>query len=57
MEFGTCIMSRWQGSTYAVSEKKARNNLAYQFKKHNNRISGAKISLPGKVEKVEEYVY
>lgn len=55
MEFGTCLVSRWKGSTFAVSEKKARNNLAYQFKKHNNRISGVKISLPGKVQMVNEY--
>lgn len=33
MNFGTCISDRWHGTTYAVSEKKARSNLAYQFKK------------------------
>lgn len=49
MEFETCVANHWKGSTYAVSEKKARSNLAYQFKKKNNRISGAKITLPGKV--------
>lgn len=49
MEFGTCIVNRWKGSTYAVSEKKARNNLTYQFKKRNNRVPGAKITLPGKI--------
>jgi hypothetical protein len=53
MEFSKCIATRWIGSTYAVSEKKARNNLAYQFKKKNNRISGAKITLPGKLEIIE----
>lgn len=50
MEFETCVASRWQASTYAVSEKKARSNLAYQYKKRNNRIPGAKITLPGKVK-------
>lgn len=49
MEFETCIANHWQGSTYAASEKKARSNLAYQFKKKNNRIAGAKITLPGKI--------
>ena len=27
MEFDTCVANRWQGSTYAASEKKARSNL------------------------------
>lgn len=49
MEFGTCISNRWRGTTYAVSEKKAKSNLAYQFKKKNNRVPGAKITLPGEV--------
>ena len=49
MEFGTCISNRWQGTTYAVSERKARSNLVYQFKKKNNRVPGAKIMLPGEV--------
>lgn len=57
MEFETCVASRWRGSTYAVSEKKARSNLAYQFKKKNNRISGARITLPGKVKMVDDYEY
>ncbi len=52
MEFGTCISNRWQGTTYAVSERKARSNLVYQFKKKNNRVPGAKITLPGKVTTV-----
>lgn len=49
MEFNTCIMNRWQGSTYAESEKKAKSNLAYQFKKKTNHISSTRITLPGKV--------
>lgn len=54
MEFGACLTNRWIGSTYAASEKKARSNLAYQFKKKNNRIPGARISLPGKINIVDE---
>lgn len=49
MEFGKCIVNNWKGSTYAASEKKAKNNLAYQFKKNNNRAPAAKISLPGEL--------
>ena len=49
MAFGTCIMNRWKASTYAVSESKARNNLAYQFKLKYNKTPNAKVNLPGKV--------
>ncbi len=38
-----------QGSTYAASEKKAKSNLAYQFKKNNNRMPASKITLPGEL--------
>lgn len=47
MEFGRCIADNWAGSTYAASEKKAKSNLAYQFKKNNNRMPASKITLPG----------
>ena len=36
MEFDRCIANKWQGETMAVSEKKAKSNLVYQFKKKNN---------------------
>ena len=49
MEFNNCISSRWTGTTYATSEKKARSNLIFQFKKQFNRIVGSKISLPGQI--------
>lgn len=49
MEFDTCISNNWTGTTRAVSEKKARSNLTYQFKKQNNRIASTRISLPGKI--------
>ena len=49
MEFNTCVANHWQGQTVAASESKARSNLAYQYKKRNNRIAGTKITLPGKI--------
>lgn len=52
MEFETCIAHRWRASTYATTEKKARSNLAYQFKKKNNRNANARIVLPGDIELV-----
>lgn len=51
MKFDTCIAAHWTGSTYAPSEKKARNNLAYRFKKENNQVASSKITLPGKMTK------
>ena len=51
MKFDTCIAAHWTGSTYAPSEKKARNNLAYQFKKENNQVASSKIILTGKIIK------
>lgn len=48
MEFDTLLTDKWEGETVAPSEKKARSNLAYQFKIRNNRIAGTRITLPGK---------
>lgn len=49
MEFDRCVSTKWKGTTYAASEQKARNNLAYQFKKQNNRGASTRITLPGKI--------
>ena len=53
MEFDRLLADHWKGETMAPSEKKARSNLIYQFKKQNSRIVGKKITLPGKI-KMEE---
>lgn len=53
MEFDKCISHRWKGNTVAVSEKKAKSNLIYQFKKQNKKIPSSKITLPGKLILVE----
>ena len=37
MEFDNCVANRWTASTRAVSEKKARSNLTYQFKKKKSK--------------------
>lgn len=49
MVFDTCVANRWKGQTIASSEKKARCNLTYQFKKSTNRMSDTKVTLPGKI--------
>ena len=51
-EFGKCIAQRWVGTTFATSEKKARSNLTYQFKKAHNKTANTSIRLPGKIIEV-----
>lgn len=49
LEFNKCICDRWVASTFAVSEKKARSNLTYRYKKENGKVPNSKITLPGKL--------
>lgn len=49
LEFDRCINSRWKGETMAVSERKAKSNLIYQFKKKYNKAPQTKITLPGEL--------
>ena len=49
LEFGKIIAEHWQASTRAVSEKKARCNLAHQFKTQYGKIPTSKITIPGKL--------
>lgn len=52
MEFDKCLQDNWKGETMATSESKARSNLSFRWKKQHNRISGARITLPGKMQLV-----
>ena len=52
MEFDRCVANKWKGVTFAVSMKKARSNLIYQFKKETGRTPTTKITLPGKIRVV-----
>lgn len=49
MAFGRCVSEHWTGTTVATSEKKAKSNLAYQWKKENGYTPSAKIILPDRV--------
>lgn len=49
LEFDRLVASHWRAQTYAVSEAKARINLAYQFKRDTGRVPRTKITLPGKI--------
>lgn len=53
-EFGKLVQENWTGETMAISEKKARSNLIFQWKKTNNRAAYSNVSLPGKIV-LEEY--
>lgn len=48
-ELGKVISQKWTAITYAPSELKARNNLAYRFRKEHNKARNTRIGLPGKV--------
>lgn len=49
LEFNRIVASRWYGETYAVSEAKARTNLAFRYKKETGRVPRTKFTLPGKI--------
>lgn len=52
VRFGVVLSNKWRGETWAPSEKKARSNFAYQFKKANGYVAGsADIKFPGKIRR------
>lgn len=53
LEFEKIIANHWSASTRAESEKKARSNLAYQFKKQYGKVPQSKITIPGKLTIIE----
>ena len=53
LEFDRVIDNYWTGSTRAETEKKARSNLAFQFKKQYGKAPRSKISVPGKLTIIE----
>ena len=44
-QFGKLVASHFEASTYAVSEKQARNNILFQAKKHLNLVPSARVEL------------
>lgn len=47
-----CVAQRWKAETYAISEKKAKTNMCYQYKKQYGLVPGVKITLPDEVTEV-----
>ncbi len=48
--FEDIVNEDWYGATFAVSEKKARANLEYRYKREHGYDASAKIILPGEIE-------
>lgn len=53
LEFERIVADHWSASTRASTEKKARSNLAYQFKMETGRMPRSKNTIPGKLKIVE----
>lgn len=47
LEFDRIVANHWKASTRAETEKRARTNLAYQFKRETGRAPRSKITVPG----------
>lgn len=52
MVFGK-LAGNWRGETFAHSEEKALSNLAFQFKKQNNRSVNTVIDFPNKLKVIQ----
>lgn len=55
--FDQLLSNSWHASTYAINKKKAKNNIAYQYKKKNKLLPTANIKLPGTMVELKEGEY
>ena len=53
MLFDKVVADNWSASTNAVSDGKARSNLAYKFKKQFNMVPSMRIILPGELKRLD----
>lgn len=53
LKFDTVVAHNWKGETFAETERKAKSNLAYQFKKAMNYPPSTPVKLVGKLKCVE----
>lgn len=49
-----CLERNWSGTTIAVSEAQARNNLTYQYKKEHNLPVDMKLFISGEVRSTKD---
>lgn len=50
--FDQIVNECWRGMTFAVSEKKARCNLAFQYKQERGLLANTKVALTGAIKEV-----
>lgn len=51
--FDDLVSEHWEAETIAPSTARAKSNIAYQFKKQMGLNGNVKVTLEGKVKKVE----
>lgn len=49
--YARVICAYWCGSTYAVSEAKAKSNLCFQFKRNAGLSAASRVRLDGTVSR------
>ena len=54
--FGEVVARKWRASTYAMSDRKAKSNLAYKYRKQRGLLATSKIELPGEIIMAKEDV-
>lgn len=47
--FDDIVTRSWTASTVAESEKKARSNLAYRYKREHGLVPATRVTLTGKI--------
>lgn len=52
--FDVCIVNKWEATTRAPTESKARSNLVYRYKREHGLTPTAKISLPGNLTQIAD---
>lgn len=53
VQFDKCIQGWWSAKTWAASEKKAKSNFMYRYKKDHGYAKTAAIKLPGTIMEVK----
>lgn len=49
MAYGRCISSRWEGTTFAKTERQAKNNLTYRAKQIFGYEPDSNLELPNEL--------
>lgn len=52
-EFNQLVAEKWKAETTAVTKVKAISNLAYRWKKENNKPAYTPVKLTGQVKEIK----